>query len=120
MGIKTTIGINCRRIRERAQLSQEAVAEISGLHRSYLGGIERGEHTMGVVNLERIARAMNVLPADLLVDPDKPLEPLPEKPAPTGDVFIHWPTFWTMLKQCSQHPEAIKNYLTRSGIEVQL
>jgi hypothetical protein len=60
------LGIKIRSIREAQGLSQESVALGSGLDRSYFGGIERGEHNVAVVNLEKIAIALDVQVADLL------------------------------------------------------
>jgi transcriptional regulator with XRE-family HTH domain len=52
-------------LREAQGLSQESVALGSGLDRSYFGGIERGEHNVAVVNLEKIAIALDVHISDL-------------------------------------------------------
>ena len=54
------IGVNIRTIRLDKGLSQEALALQSGIDRSYLGGIERGQHNVAVINLEKIAQALEV------------------------------------------------------------
>lgn len=54
------IGLNIRIIREQRGLSQEGLAAIAGLHRAYIGQIERGEKNIGLQNLEKIANALNV------------------------------------------------------------
>ncbi len=59
------LGQKIRELREAQGLSQEAVALSSGLDRSYFGGIERGEHNVAVVNLEKIALALDIQLADL-------------------------------------------------------
>ena len=59
------IGNNIRRIRLNKGLSQEALALNSGIDRSYLGGIERGEHNVAVINLEKIAIALDIQIANL-------------------------------------------------------
>ena len=59
------IGKNIRRIRLSKGLSQEALALTSGIDRSYLGGIERGEHNVAVINLEKIAIALDIQIANL-------------------------------------------------------
>jgi transcriptional regulator with XRE-family HTH domain len=59
------IGNNIRRIRLNKGLSQEALALTSGIDRSYLGGIERGEHNVAVINLEKIAIALEMPIANL-------------------------------------------------------
>lgn len=59
------LGQRIRAIRESKGVSQESVALASGIDRSYLGGIERGEHNVAVVNLERIAIALDICLKDL-------------------------------------------------------
>lgn len=54
------LGEKIRAIRENQDLSQEAVALMSGLDRSYLGGVERGEHNVALINIEKIANALRV------------------------------------------------------------
>ena len=52
------IGLNITIIRERRGLTQEKLAELAGLHRAYIGQIERGEKNIGLKNLEKIVQAM--------------------------------------------------------------
>ena len=59
------LGQRIRTVREKQGLSQEAVALASGIDRSYYGGIERGEHNVAVVNLEKIAIALGISLKDL-------------------------------------------------------
>jgi transcriptional regulator with XRE-family HTH domain len=47
-------------------LSQEALAVDAGLDRSYMGGIERGEHNLTIINLVKISKALGITPAKLL------------------------------------------------------
>ena len=54
------IGLNITIIREQRGLTQEKLAELAGLHRAYIGQIERGEKNIGLRNLEKIAKALDV------------------------------------------------------------
>ena len=58
--INSRVGFNIRRTREAKGLSQEDLAELAGLHRAYIGQIERGEKNIGVRNLEKIAGALGI------------------------------------------------------------
>ncbi len=66
-----TMARNIRAQRAKAGLSQERLAEISGLHRTYIGGVERGERNITVLSLERIATALRVPVATLLASSKK-------------------------------------------------
>lgn len=57
-----------RRMRRDRQLSQEALADKAGIHRNYLGGIERQERNVGLDNLEKIANALGISVSQLLLD----------------------------------------------------
>lgn len=59
-------GTNIRRIREALGISQEELAHRAGLHRTYIGGIERGERNLGLNNLIKLARALKTEPSELL------------------------------------------------------
>lgn len=47
-------------------ISQEALADLAGLDRSYLGGIERGEHNVALINITKVAVALNLSIAELM------------------------------------------------------
>jgi len=63
---RATLATNLKRLRQELEISQEKLAGIAGIHRNYLGGIERCERNVGLDNLEKIAKALGVSPADLL------------------------------------------------------
>ncbi|MFN8012041.1 MAG: helix-turn-helix transcriptional regulator [Holophagaceae bacterium] len=67
----TQLGSRIRLRRERLALSQEELADLAGLHRTYIGGVERGERNIGVVNLIKIAQALSVSPAVFFDDFNK-------------------------------------------------
>lgn len=59
-----------RELREERGLSQETLALEIGLHRTYIGSIERGERNVSLNNIVRIALALGVRASDLLVRSD--------------------------------------------------
>ena len=64
--INAIVGRNVRRLRLAAGLSQEAFAHACGLHRTYIGAVERGERNITLTTLARIARALGISPVELL------------------------------------------------------
>ena len=63
-----------RQLRDEQDLSQEALGQKSGLHRNYIGGIERGERNPTLTNISKIARTLGIEPSKLLALTEK-LEP---------------------------------------------
>lgn len=59
-------GANVRARRRRLRLSQEELAELAGVHRTYIGMIERCEKNVTIFNIERLAKALSVPPGKLL------------------------------------------------------
>ena len=61
-----TIGLTIRALRRERDLSQEALADLAGIDRSYMSSIERGLRNISVLNIARIAKALDVPVRDLL------------------------------------------------------
>jgi transcriptional regulator with XRE-family HTH domain len=59
------LGNNVRNLRQELGVSQEKLAEACGLHRTYIGAVERGERNISLLNIVILARALKVRPADL-------------------------------------------------------
>ena len=66
MKIRAILANNIKKYRAAEQLSQEKLAELCGLHRTYISDIERCERNVSIDNIGKIASALNVSPADLL------------------------------------------------------
>lgn len=69
------LGQNIRLQRKGRRWSQEVLGTLAGLHRNYIGMVERGELHMRFWNLFKIARALEV-PLELLLSPVSPLMPV--------------------------------------------
>ncbi len=71
--ITATLAENLRALRRDRKLSQEALAEVCGLHRTYVGSVERGERNVTLSSLEAFACALNVSVPTLLTrkEPDE-------------------------------------------------
>ena len=65
------LGRAIRRTRLRQHISQEELGFRAGLHRTYVGGIERGEKNPSFENLMRIAHALSVPASDLLREAER-------------------------------------------------
>jgi transcriptional regulator with XRE-family HTH domain len=64
--LQRAVGRNLRRYRLARGLSQEAFADVVGFHRTYIGGLERGERNLTLRAVERLAEIIDVDPIDLL------------------------------------------------------
>lgn len=63
---RSILARNLRRFRAAKAVSQEALADLAGLHRTYLGSVERGERNVSIDNIERLADALGVTVSELL------------------------------------------------------
>lgn len=61
-------GVVIRKNREAQKLSQESLADLVGVHRTYMGSIERGERNISLLNIRRIASALNLKPSELFAE----------------------------------------------------
>ncbi|SDN38586.1 helix-turn-helix domain-containing protein [Geodermatophilus sp. DSM 45219] len=66
--LQRAVGRNLRRYRQVRGLSQEAFADLVGVHRTYMGGLERGERNLTLRSVERIAAVIEVDPLELMQD----------------------------------------------------
>ena len=63
---RALFGNRLRELRLKRGLTQEALADRARLHRNYVGGVERGERNISLINIVELAYALSVRPADLL------------------------------------------------------
>jgi len=64
--ILVRFGQRVREERLKQGLSQEQLAELAGVHRTYIGMIERAEKNITLENIEKLAKALNLKPEELL------------------------------------------------------
>lgn len=64
--LQKAVGRNLRAYRMERGLSQEAFAEVLGVHRTYMGGVERGERNLTLKSVERMAEKLGMEVRDLL------------------------------------------------------
>jgi transcriptional regulator with XRE-family HTH domain len=70
--LQRTVGRNLRAYREARGLSQEAFADVLGVHRTYMGAIERGERNLTLRTVERIVECLDLDPLALLTQGSEP------------------------------------------------
>jgi transcriptional regulator with XRE-family HTH domain len=64
--LQRALGLNLRKLRQERGLSQEAFADLMGVHRTYMGGLERGERNVTLRTVERLADRVGTTPLQLL------------------------------------------------------
>lgn len=62
---RVAFGNRLRAVRESRNLSQESLAEMAKLHRTYVSSVERGQRNIGLDNIFRLAEALDVPAAEL-------------------------------------------------------
>lgn len=75
--IRIRFGARVRRLRNDRGWSQERFADLAGIHRTYVGSIERGEQNLSLVNIEKLAATLGVSLAELF----SPFDQKPETPS---------------------------------------
>ena len=68
MDILKVFGTNLRKLREAKGISQEAFAELCGMHRTYISAVERQRRSISLENVQRIADALGVETYTLFID----------------------------------------------------
>lgn len=63
--VRIRFGKALRHRRHKLGVSQEEFADLCGLDRSYMGGIERGERNVALVNIEKISKALRLCISEL-------------------------------------------------------
>jgi len=79
--LRVAVGRQIRFERQRRGWSQEVLAELADLNRSYVGAVERAEHNIGIDNIERLALALEITICRLVgcVDPTPPAPPIKQE-----------------------------------------
>ena len=80
----TALGQRIRELRARKGYSQEAFADLCGVHRTFMGTVERGESNLSFTNLAKISKALGITLSQLLSGLEKRADTLPKKPTPKG------------------------------------
>lgn len=63
---RAVFGRQLRALRQQRGFTQEELADRAHLHRNYVGGVERGERNISLINIVELARALSVKPGELL------------------------------------------------------
>ena len=71
MNILNTFANNVKKYRQSIGLSQEKLAEMCGLHRTYISDIERAQRSISLNNIQKIANALNIPTYKLFIEDKK-------------------------------------------------
>ena len=71
VSLRRRLGHAIRQLRERAGYSQESFADVLGLHRTYIGSVERGERNLSLDNIGKIANALGISASRLLSEAER-------------------------------------------------
>ena len=66
--LRAQFATNLRKVRQARGISQERLAELAGLHRTYVSSVERSGRNISIDNIARLAKALDVSPEKLLGD----------------------------------------------------
>jgi transcriptional regulator with XRE-family HTH domain len=69
--IQLQLGRAVRRLRAQADYSQESFAAAAGVHRTYMGLVERGRVAATIVTIEKISDALGIKPSELLAEAER-------------------------------------------------
>jgi transcriptional regulator with XRE-family HTH domain len=69
--LQVKVGRTISRLRKERGFSQESFSDFVGVHRTYMGSLERGEKNMGLRTLERISKSLKMSPGDLLNESER-------------------------------------------------
>lgn len=73
--LQIVLGRRVRALRLKAGFSQESFADHCGLHRTYMGGVERGERNLTIQSVMTIAKGLGISMSELLSGIEKQVEP---------------------------------------------
>jgi len=66
--VRSRLGLAIKKRRQEIGISQEVLAERAGLHRTYIGDIERGARNLSLENIEKLAKALQISISDLFAN----------------------------------------------------
>lgn len=123
VAMRKLLGSRIRDLRETKGYSQDVLAELSGLNRSYIGSLERGEHNCGIANIVRVAKGLEVplyaLFKKMLTGAEKRRPGTMNTSTANAKIgaIVDKKQFLLLLQQCARdRPDLITIYLERCGI----